>query len=54
MKDLASENPELMQSLIAKAEASHTPAVSGTWIDESQRFTKPKQWTGKERIEGDP
>jgi hypothetical protein len=48
-KDLASEHPGLVQSLIAKAEASHIPAVSGTWIDESQRYTKPKQWSGKKR-----
>ena len=53
-KDLASESPELVRSLIAKVESSHIPAVSVTWIDENQRFTKPKQWTGKERIEGDP
>ena len=38
MKDLASEHPALVRSLIAKAEASHTPAVSGTWIDESEGF----------------
>jgi len=48
-KDLASENPELVQSLIEKAESSHTPAVSGVWIDESQSFTRPKQWTGKKQ-----
>ena len=47
MKDLASVHPAVVQSLIEKAEASHTPAVSGTWIDESQRFTKPLQRTGK-------
>jgi len=47
-KDLASENPALVQSLIAKAQSAHIPATSGTWIDESQRFTRPKQWSGKE------
>jgi len=48
-KDLAGEHPALVQSLIDKAESSHIPAVSGTWIDESQRFTRPKQWSGKQR-----
>jgi len=38
MNDLASEHPELVQSLIEKAEASHTPAVGGAWIDESQGY----------------
>jgi hypothetical protein len=38
VKELASENPELVQSLIKKAEASHTPAVGGVWIDKSQGF----------------
>ena len=37
-KDLSSENPELVQSLIEKAESSHSPVVSGTWIDESQGY----------------
>jgi len=48
-KDLAGEHPALVQSLIDKAESSHIPAVSGTWIDESQRFTRPKQWSGKKQ-----
>ena len=37
-KDLARENPAIVQSLIEKAESSHTPAVGGAWIDESQGY----------------
>ena len=42
-KDLAKQHPTILQELIAHAEASHIPPAPGSWIDHSQRFTRPKK-----------
>jgi len=39
--DLAGQHPEILRPLIAHAEASHIPATPGSWVDPSQRFTRP-------------
>ncbi len=41
--DLSKKHPEKLKELIAHAEASHTPATPGAWIDPSQKFTRPSQ-----------
>ena len=53
MKELASENPELVQSLIEKAESSHSPVVSGVWIDESQGFAAFRKQSRAKKKQGD-
>jgi len=41
--DLSGQHPEILRQLIAHAEASHIPPTPGSWVDHSQRFTRPKR-----------
>jgi len=41
--DLASQHPEILKEMVAHAESAHTTATVGSWIDHSQRFTRPKK-----------
>ena len=41
--DLASKHPEIMKEMIAYANSAHIPPKVGSWVDHSQRFTRPKK-----------
>ncbi len=42
-KDLAKQHPQILQQMIAYAESAHIPPTPGSWVDPSQRFTRPKR-----------
>ncbi len=42
-KDLASQHPEILKEMIAYAASAHLPPKVGSWIDPSQKFTRPKK-----------
>jgi arylsulfatase A-like enzyme len=42
-KDLASQHPEILQEMIAYATSAHSLPKAGSWIDPSQKFTRPKK-----------
>ena len=42
-KDLASKHPDMLKELAAYAKSAHKPAKVGSYVDSSQRFTRPKR-----------
>ncbi|NQT85723.1 arylsulfatase [bacterium] len=41
--DLASQHPDILKEMVAYAKSAHIPAKGGSWVDHSQRFTRPKR-----------
>ncbi|MHC4252098.1 MAG: arylsulfatase [Planctomycetota bacterium] len=41
--DLASKHPEVLREMTAYAKSAHVPARPGGWVDQSQRFTRPRR-----------
>jgi len=42
-EDLSKQHPKILEELIAHAQASHISAKTGSWVDHSQRFIRPKK-----------